>query len=182
MTLGQRTVLVAAEETGLSIGGASVSDRLDVQAGSLTIHLVDALVRVPTVREAVETESLEALRSLAARSGSQGLSVFGSRGGITLFAPTNRALGSVDTSTLSEGARLQILQRHLVAGAFTLEVAEQQNLMSRTDELLNVLPGAAGGYTLQGQNRARVPVVGGDMLLRDGMVHVIEGVVERSTE
>lgn len=177
--LGRRSLaLITDRGGGLLVGGAPLSSRRDIPASNGIIHVIESLVEVPTLLQAVRSDPELAGLGTLAEDLDRGLgALFLTRTGQTLLAPTNEALARVETSTAPD-ARLALFQRHLVPAPLTLSEMVGQRLRTRANQAFTVQvfdDGRANVATASGAVPLRLART--NVRFRDGTVHFLEALL-----
>jgi uncharacterized surface protein with fasciclin (FAS1) repeats len=173
-TLGGTTLTFAVDDDGtVTVNGDITVSPSGVQTTNGRVHpLTGVMLDVATVAERVQVTA--ATSALQTRLEDQGLMSALSSGTLTVFAPTDAALGTVDTTELNNNSALEnrILTYHVVAGQ-SLQAADIGEDMSvetleGTDLLLNA---GSGGVTLNGRSLLSTT----DIAASNGTIHLIDG-------
>jgi len=158
-----------------STGNTAHSVVLDIECSNGIVHIIDQVVTLPPVASSVVKASnlnylLEAL-SLAGL-----VDAVNNTAGITIFAPTDAAFKSagIDPKKVPVDALANILKYHVVpAVAFTTDIVDGAKIPTLQGTTLTVSHKA--GTNKFGVNGANVVVA--DVLLKNGVVHVIDQVL-----
>lgn len=170
-----------------TIGGAPLADTLDVVASNGIIHVLDGVMIPPTIFEAaVAVEDLGTL-AVAVSAASPGVaSTLDGPGPITVFAPVNSAFAKVSQEDINrllanQSALDDVLGYHVVSGqTLSTDLSDGQVIqMSNESELVvNVAGDTVSLRDLAGQT---VNVIGADIRLANGVVHLVDTVLSPET-
>jgi uncharacterized surface protein with fasciclin (FAS1) repeats len=133
--------------------------------------------QLPTVREVIDSNtSLSTLARLLANAGVQSL---GEAGPWTVFAPRNSAFaalpeGEVDRLLLPENrAELtRLMQLHVVAGSYPASALVNRTTTLATLSGLSIIVDGFNGLNVGGVN-----VVQPDVIARNGVIHILDGII-----
>jgi uncharacterized surface protein with fasciclin (FAS1) repeats len=133
--------------------------------------------QLPTVREVIDSNtSLSTLARLLANAGVQSL---GEAGPWTVFAPRNSAFaalpeGEVDRLLLPENrAELtRLMQLHVVAGSYPASALVNRTSTLTTLSGLSIIVDGFNGLNVGGVN-----VVQPDVMARNGVIHILDGII-----
>jgi len=173
---------------GVKINGVSNVTTADINATNGVIHVVDAVIGLPTVVTfATADPTFSTLVAALTRESSftfvSTLSKTGSPAPFTVFAPTNAAFGSlltelgaanlaaIPTATLSA-----TLNMHVVAGA-NVQSSSVTNNMAITTLGGNITAKTTGGVTLTDANNRVSNVVAANVQASNGVIHAIDKVI-----
>lgn len=171
-TLAQTSIKV----DGATIGGAPLSSTLDVEASNGTVHVIDAVMIPPTIPEAVAASAdLSTLLTAVGASSASTQDALGS-GPITVFAPVNSAFEGIDLGALSQEQVDAILTYHVVpAQVLSGDLSDGQVVTTANGATFTVDIG--DDVTLTDAAGGTVTVIGTDIRLLNGTVHLIDGVL-----
>ncbi|KZT57951.1 Fasciclin-domain-containing protein [Calocera cornea HHB12733] len=146
---------------------------------NLVIHVIDNVLSVPPALTDLTTANISALLS-AAESTNLADPVIASHG-LTIFAPTDMALTGA-LSALGEAAtNLTLIQavlgNHIVNGTtlYSSSLMSGSNLTSASGEPLMTMSNSSGMFVMSANSTAKV--VQSDILIENGVVHLIDGVL-----
>ncbi len=132
----------------------------------------------PTLREIIDQNA--SLSTLARALSTAGVQSLGEDGPFTIFAPRNSAFaalpeGTLDTLMLpSSNAELtQILQLHVVRGSYTAADLVNRTTTLQTLSGLSIIVDGFNGIHVGGVN-----VVQPDVLARNGVMHIVDGIIQ----
>ncbi|MDV7188208.1 fasciclin domain-containing protein [Lutibacter sp. TH_r2] len=187
---GENMNMYIDTSNGVRINGVSSVTGADNIVDNGVIHLVDAVIGLPTVVTFATADSTFSTLVAALTRGDQPdfVSTLSTANGtdpapFTVFAPTNTAFGDlltelgvselddIDTATLTA-----TLNHHVVAGANVMSSALMDNMIVTTlggDITANV----SGGATLTDANGRMSNIVAVDVQTANGIIHVIDKVI-----
>jgi len=183
--MGKSQVLEVIRNTqGVTIiygipGSVSYTARVtvaDVDCSNGIIHIIDSVLLIPDAPSVIATAA--GLTELTAALAKAGLvEAVDSLPGITIFAPTNAAFNAVGWRTLPVDVLSQVLLYHVVPDAVAYSNTLFNGLSVKTLQGGNIAIGvSAGGVTANGAS-----VVLADVLVKNGVVHVIDEVLLPAT-
>ncbi|MEL7368252.1 MAG: fasciclin domain-containing protein, partial [Myxococcota bacterium] len=179
-TLAKTSLAVDTGAMPITVGGAALSSTLDVRATNGIVHVMDEVIIPPTIIEAtVATEDLSSLEAAVLQS-SQGVQDTLGTGPLTVFAPTNAAFAAsgIDLSTIDQATLDDVLRYHVVTGQNTSdELTDGQTIVTASGDSLTVNV-SGGAVTLTDAAGNTVNVVTSDIRLLNGVVHIIDGVLD----
>ncbi|MCE2612593.1 fasciclin domain-containing protein [Flavobacteriaceae bacterium D16] len=169
---------------------ASVTvDGADIDASNGTIHIIDAVIPIPTLLQhgAINPNLTSLVVALGAADGDL-INVLSGDGPFTVLAPDNAAfdtflngadLGGVDTAVLS-----RILLNHVVDGAVSssdLVTAgagyTNTSVTGPGDNLMSLYFNTSAGVVFNGTSTATTA----DVVGSNGIIHVVDGVIDLPT-
>ncbi|KZT24329.1 FAS1 domain-containing protein [Neolentinus lepideus HHB14362 ss-1] len=159
------------------------------QYQNLHINVVDAVIDIPgSLEAALSSNNLSTLSTILSNvqvPNGQGslLSVLNDNArGFTLFAPTDSAIAAVQSQLSSlgnDGSGLaNLLGNHVINGtaAYSPNFMEQ-NYTSAAGEPLDVVANSTGVFVFSGNGSAKAMVTKPDVILRNGVMHIIDAVL-----
>lgn len=175
--------------SGVKINGISNVTTADVDASNGVVHIVDAVIGLPTVAAHAKANSnFTTLVSLLNRPGQPNFeSVLSNPGTYTVFAPTNDAFTALNTeleptggiAAVSADNITKILQYHVVSEANVLssQLTEGQNITpiltpSQTFQVL-----LSGGAKLKDASNRQCNIIATDVQCSNGIIHVLSKVL-----
>lgn len=181
-TLANTSAAVDASGTPVTVGGAALSETVDVEASNGIIHAMDAVIVPPTILEvAAATADLSSLVT-AVGTATLGAAVdpdtLAGDGPITVFAPTNAAFTAAGIDvTVATSTLTAVLTHHVVAGQYVSgDLTDGQTLTAANGTLTVNVAGDGSVSITDGQGNT-VNVVGADIRTLSGVVHLIDGVL-----
>jgi uncharacterized surface protein with fasciclin (FAS1) repeats len=131
----------------------------------------------PTIREVIDQNA--SLSTLARALSTAGVQSLGEDGPFTVFAPRNSAFAALPQGTLdllmlpSRQAELtQLLQLHVVRGTYTAADLVNRTTTLETLSGLRIIVDGFNGLHVGGVN-----VVQPDVVARNGVIHVVDGII-----
>ena len=173
-TLAGTTLTFAVAEDGtVTVNGGITVSPSGARTTNGRVHpLSGVMLDVTTIAERVQVTS--ATSALQARLEDQGLMSALSSGTLTVFAPSDAALGAVDTEALDNNSALEdrILTYHVVAGQNlrAADIGEDMNVETLEGTSL-ALNAGSGGVTINGRSVLSTP----DITASNGTIHLIDG-------
>ncbi len=177
-TLQGKEIKVTINESGVFVDNAKVTVA-DVVAGNGVVHVINAVLTIPTVTVVDVISRSADHNTLEAAVVAAGLApVLSGAGPFTVFAPTDAAFAALPAGTIPalladpSGALTDILKYHVLAGA--VKSTDLSNGMSATTLLgkdIKVTINAQGVFI----NNAKVTVA--DIMTDNGVVHVLDAVI-----
>lgn len=185
--------LTFSTTSGVSVNGANVVTP-DVDAANGVAHIIDSVLleRLDVLQRAIVTSDLELLQTAVTAASADiatALQGNGAGDGITVFAPSNAAFtalldanddGDVDSSELNAVDLDRVLQYHVLTGVTRAEDIPTQTTTVQTllGEPIDIVRNAdTGAVTLTLSDGSTVSVAAADIGVRNGIVHVIDGVL-----
>lgn len=152
----------------------STVSRADVNFTGGVIHIIDRLLTLPVAAD--ETLSAANLTSLRGALNATNLtSTVNETPNITVFAPTNEAIQNIGSAlaNLTSEQITDVLTYHVVAGTigYSSGLENGTELEAANGETLTIVVGDGGVYV----NNAKVVIA--DVLIANGVVHVIDNVL-----
>lgn len=170
-------------EGGVTINGGSTVSTADVTASNGVIHIVDAVIGLPTVVDHAAANSSFSSLVDALTTGTPGtdfVSVLSGDGPFTVFAPDNDAFSAF---TNPDGNALEnILSNHVISGAaaFSTALANSyvETLGTNADgDALSLYINTDNGVTLNGISS----VAAADVVATNGVIHAVDAVIDIPT-
>jgi transforming growth factor-beta-induced protein len=174
-TLEGGTINIGTDD-GVTVNGIPVNTT-DIQTENAVIHLIDApmLQRLDIVQRASVTEALSTVADAVETAGLAGSDspLRDDNNPVTVFAPLNPAFESIDADELTSNTDLltEVLTYHVVDGAVTSDQLSSGSVETLEGGSVDVQVGD-DGVTVDG-----VPVSTTDVQVRNGVVHLIDGLL-----
>ncbi len=174
--------------SGVVFNGVSTVETPDVQASNGIVHIVDAVIDLPTVVTFAAADPnfstlVEALTTLTPSV--DFVSVLSTQGGagddpFTVFAPTNAAFDAITVP--GESDLIPILQHHVVAGANVRSGDLTDGIMPTTlegDDITINLPGTGDNIAdvTDGLGNTGIGIDAVDVQAINGVIHVLDAVL-----
>lgn len=184
---GNNVSMYINTDNGVRINGVSSVTTPDVDASNGVVHIVDAVIGIPTVVTfATADPTFATLVTALTRDDLDAdyPAILSGDGPFTVFAPTNEAfgnlldelmiggLGDIDKATLTA-----VLESHVISGAN----ARSTDIM--TGDVITGLSGAEltvdfdGGTSLIDPRGREIPIVATDVQAGNGVIHAISEVI-----
>ena len=184
-TLANTSLAVDASGMPITVGGAALSGNLDIDASNGIVHLMDEVIVPPTILAAAQATTDLSTLVMAVGASSQAVQdTLASAGPLTVFAPNNTAFtnAGIDLMNTPQADLDQILRYHVISSQNTSdELTDGQTItMASGDELtVNV---SGGAVTLTDAAGNTFNVVTADLRLLNGVVHIIDGVLDPNAD
>jgi uncharacterized surface protein with fasciclin (FAS1) repeats len=176
-------------QSGVRINGVSSVSQANLDASNGVVHVVDAVIGLPTVAtHALANSNFTTLTSLLNRSGQPDFAAtLSGTGTFTVFAPTNAAFTALNTELAPGGTAsvsadniTKVLQYHVVSGANVLSTS-----LTNGQVVTPILGGSpAQSFTINltpariTDIRSRVSnIVAVDVQCSNGVIHVLDKVL-----
>ncbi len=175
--------LDTAANTQLTVADLPLSETLDVEASNGIIHVIDEVLLPPTILEAAAaTADLSTLVTAVDASSDDVKTALAAEGPITVFAPVNSAFAAIPeadlNALLADQAALDGVLTYHVAGGQTLagDLSDGQTItMANGSDVTVSIEGSSVSLVDAAGNASAV--VGTDIRLANGVVHLIDGVL-----
>jgi len=167
---------IAVDGGTVTVNGIPVSTT-DIQTENATIHLIDGVLldRIDIVERASITEGLETLTSAVQAAGLDASdSPLRNDDPVTVFAPVNSAFDPLDVDELTGDSEIlnRVLTHHAVSGQITSDQLSDGQTPTTLEGGSVEIGVSDGTVTVNG-----IPVSTADIQTRNGVVHVIDGVL-----
>jgi transforming growth factor-beta-induced protein len=168
---------------GVSFNGKSTVATADVNASNGVVHVVDAVIGLPTIVDhAVANSNFSSLvGSLTLDGNTVFTDLLSTPGDFTVFAPINDAFTAFENPNSNE--LNTILKNHVVAGAsvfsdqLTNSYVTTEATMPMTENKLNLYINIDNGVTLNGKSS----VIIADVVASNGVIHAVDQVIDLPT-
>ena len=175
-TLEGGNLNIAVDGGTVTVNGIPVSTT-DIQTENATIHLIDGVLldRIDIVERASITEGLETLTSAVQAAGLDASdSPLRNDDPVTVFAPVNSAFDPLDVDELTGDSEIlnRVLTHHAVSGQITSDQLSDGQTPTTLEGGSVEIGVSDGTVTVNG-----IPVSTADIQTRNGVVHVIDGVL-----
>jgi len=179
ITLEGGTLDIAVNNDTVTVNGIPVTTT-DIETENATIHLIDGVLlqRIDIVDRASITEGLGTLASAVQAAGLDASdSPLRNDDPVTVFAPVDGAFESLDVGELTGNSEIlnRVLPYHVVSGAVTSDQLSSGDVQTLEGGSITVQVGD-DGVTVNG-----IPVTTPNIQTRNGVVHLIDGVLLRRT-
>jgi uncharacterized surface protein with fasciclin (FAS1) repeats len=100
--------------------------------------------------------------------------------GFTLFAPNDAALMAARSSLPNISVEATVIGNHIINGStvYSSSLTKSANFTSSSGETLSFITNNTGTYVMSGSSVAKI--VKSDVLVKNGVVHVIDGVLDNT--
>ena len=170
---------------GVTFNGVSTVTQADIEATNGTIHIVDAVIGIPTVVTfAVADPSFSTLVTALTdlTPATDFVSTLEGEGPFTVFAPTNEAFSALPAIP-EEEALTQVLLYHVVGGNVTSsDLTNPGETTAETlqgDSITIILPGSEGNIAniTDASGATDIGIVAVDVQAGNGVIHVLNKVM-----
>ena len=170
---------------GVTFNGVSTVTQADIEATNGTIHIVDAVIGIPTVVTfAVADPSFSTLVTALTdlTQATDFVSTLEGEGPFTVFAPTNEAFSALPAIP-EEEALTQVLLYHVVGGNVTSsDLTNPGETTAETlqgDSITITLPGSEGNIAniTDASGATDIGIVAVDVQAGNGVIHVLNKVM-----
>ena len=169
--------------SGVNINGISNVTTADISASNGVIHIVDAVIGLPTIVDhALANSNLSSLVSALTAGGNTAFTdLLSTAGDFTVFAPTNAAFSNFSNPNDNELG--QILSNHVIVGATAMST-DLENMYVNTAATFNggssnlsMYINIDDGVTINGMST----VAAADIVASNGVIHVVDTVIDLPT-
>jgi uncharacterized surface protein with fasciclin (FAS1) repeats len=172
--------------SGVKLNGVAKVTTADVMASNGVIHVVDAVINLPTiVTHATANANFTSLVGALTKAGQPDfVSIFSGTGPFTVFAPTNDAFTAFNTELapggiagVSSANLTKVLQYHVVSGNILAASLTEGQMVStlQTPQKFTVL--LSGGAKIKDVNNRISTIVATDVQCSNGVIHVLNKVL-----
>ena len=172
--------------SGVKLNGVAKVTTADVMATNGVIHVVDAVINLPTiVTHATANANFTSLVGALTKSGQPDfVSILSGTGPFTVFAPTNDAFTAFNTELapggiagVSSANLTKVLQYHVVSGNILAASLTEGQIVStlQTPQKFTVL--LSGGAKIKDVNNRISTIVATDVQCSNGVIHVLNKVL-----
>jgi len=180
---GRNLSLFIDTASGVSINGVANVATADVEASNGIVHIVDAVIGLPTIVDhAVANPELSSLVGALTDGGNTTFTdlLSSSETNFTVFAPVNAAFEAYSNPNGYDIAN--VLSYHVISGdaAFSDELASGyvETLGTNDDgDFLNQYIGVDSGVAINGTSNVALA----DVVATNGVVHAVDGVIDLPT-
>ena len=171
--------------TGVRLNGVSSVVTPNIIASNGVVHVVDAVIGLPTVVTfaAADTNFSALAGALTAQGLVSTLNTTTTPAPFTVFAPTNAAFAALDAEipgvvgSLSSEQLTAVLTYHVVAGANVLSSTLTEGQVVPTFETGTLTVGLTGGAKLTDERGRVTNIVATDVQAANGVIHVLDNVL-----
>ena len=186
-TSGTNTMSMYVDLTsGVKLNGVAKVTTADVMASNGVIHVVDAVINLPTiVTHATANANFTSLVGALTKAGQpEFVSILSGTGPFTVFAPTNDAFTALNTELAPVGiagvstANLtKVLQYHVVSGNILAASLTEGQILSTLQTPQKFTVQLAGGAKIKDANSRISTIVATDVQCSNGVIHVLNKVL-----
>lgn len=157
--------------------GGNVNTTGNATAANFQIYIIDEVLSLPPTLGEAAGELLPSLAGLVEQAGL--LDPLEQAMGLTVFAPSNDAIaGLADTLATLNATQVQgVLANHVINGTtvFSTQLSESGPFISAGGQEFMFTTNDTGAYVMSGNASARI--IMSDVVIQNGVVHVIDGVL-----
>jgi len=186
-TSGTNTMSMYVDLTsGVKLNGVAKVTTADVMASNGVIHVVDAVINLPTiVTHATANANFTSLVGALTKAGQPNfVGILSGTGPFTVFAPTNDAFTAFNTELAPGGiagvstANLtKVLQYHVVSGNILAASLTEGQIVSTLQTPQKFTVQLAGGAKIKDANNRISNIVATDVQCSNGVIHVLNKVL-----
>ena len=172
--------------SGVKLNGVAKVTTADVIASNGVIHVVDAVINLPTiVTHATANANFTSLVGALTKAGQPNfVGILSGTGPFTVFAPTNDAFTAFNTELAPGGiagvstANLtKVLQYHVVSGNILAASLTEGQIVSTLQTPQTFTVQLAGGAKIKDANNRISTIVATDVQCSNGVIHVLNKVL-----
>jgi uncharacterized surface protein with fasciclin (FAS1) repeats len=186
-TSGTNTMSMYVDLTsGVKLNGVAKVTTADVMASNGVIHVVDAVINLPTiVTHATANANFTSLVGALTKAGQPNfVSILSGTGPFTVFAPTNDAFTAFNTELapggiagVSSANLTKVLQYHVVSGNILAASLTEGQIVSTLQTPQTFTVQLAGGAKIKDANNRISTIVATDVQCSNGVIHVLNKVL-----
>jgi uncharacterized surface protein with fasciclin (FAS1) repeats len=186
-TSGTNTMSMYIDLTsGVKLNGVAKVTTADVMASNGVIHVVDAVINLPTiVTHATANTNFTSLVGALTKAGQPDfVSILSGTGPFTVFAPTNDAFTAFNTELAPGGIAgvsstnlTKVLQYHVVSGNILAASLTEGQIVSTLQTPQTFTIQLAGGAKIKDVNNRISTIVATDVQCSNGVIHVLNKVL-----
>lgn len=186
-TSGMNTMSMYVDLTsGVKINGVAKVTSADVIATNGVIHIIDAVINLPTiVTHATANVKFTSLVGALTKAGQPNfVSILSGAGPFTVFAPTNDAFAAFNielapggVAAVSDSNLTKVLQYHVVNGNILAASLTEGQIVSTLQIPQTFKVQLAGGAKIKDVNNRISPIAATDVQCSNGVIHVINNVL-----
>jgi len=173
-------------DAGVKLNGVSNVTTADIKASNGVIHIVDAVIGLPTiVTHATANSNFTSLVGALTSAGQPDfVSILSGTGPFTVFAPTNDAFTSLNTelapggiASVSASNLTKVLQYHVVSGNILAGSLTDGQIVNTLQTPQTFTVQLAGGATIKDVNNRTSNIIATDVQCSNGVIHVLDKVL-----
>jgi uncharacterized surface protein with fasciclin (FAS1) repeats len=186
-TSGMNTMSLYVDLTsGVKLNGVAKVITADVMASNGVIHVVDAVINLPTiVTHATANANFTSLVGALTKAGQPNfVSILSGTGPFIVFAPTNDAFTVLDTELapggiagVSSANLTKVLQYHVVNGNILAASLTEGQIVSTLQMPQTFTIQLAGGAKIKDANNRISTIIATDVQCSNGVIHVLNKVL-----
>jgi uncharacterized surface protein with fasciclin (FAS1) repeats len=186
-TSGTNTMSLYVDLTsGVKLNGVAKVTTADVMASNGVIHVVDAVINLPTiVTHATANANFTSLVGALTKAGQPDfVGILSGTGPFTVFAPTNDAFTAFNTELapggiagVSSANLTKVLQYHVVSGNILAASLTEGQMVSTLQTPQKFTIQLAGGAKIKDVNNRISTIVATDVQCSNGVIHVLNKVL-----
>ncbi|MBF2708724.1 fasciclin domain-containing protein [Flavobacterium soyangense] len=186
-TSGTNTMSMYVDLTaGVKLNGVAKVTTADVMASNGVIHIVDAVINLPTiVTHATANANFTSLVGALTKAGQPNfVGILSGTGPFTVFAPTNDAFTALNTELapggiagVSSANLTKVLQYHVVNGNILAASLTEGQVVSTLQTPQTFTVQLAGGAKIKDANNRISTIVATDVQCSNGVIHVLNKVL-----
>ena len=168
--------------SGVTLNGVSNVSTPDIEATNGIIHIVDAVIGLPTIVDhAVANPNFSSLVGALTSYGTTFTDLLSTPGDFTVFAPDNTAFGAFTNP--NSNSLDQILSNHVIPGATAMSSGLENMYVNTaatfngTMDYLSMYINTDSGVTINGNSS----VTAADVVASNGVIHVVDAVIDLPT-
>lgn len=168
--------------SGVTLNGVSNVSTPDIEATNGVIHIVDAVIGLPTIVDhAVANPNFSSLVGALTSYGTTFTDLLSTPGDFTVFAPDNTAFGAFTNP--NSNSLDQILSNHVIVGATAMSAGLESMYVNTaatfngTMDNLSMYINTDSGVTINGGSN----VTAADVVASNGVIHAVDTVIDLPT-
>jgi len=168
--------------SGVTLNGVSNVSTPDIEATNGVIHIVDAVIGLPTIVDhAVANPNFSSLVGALTSYGTTFTDLLSTPGDFTVFAPDNTAFGAFTNP--NSNSLDQILSNHVIVGATAMSAGLENMYVNTaatfngTMDNLSMYINTDSGVTINGGSN----VTAADVVASNGVIHAVDTVIDLPT-
>lgn len=186
-TSGTNTMSMYVDlSSGVKLNGVAKVTIADVMATNGVVHVVDAVINLPTiVTHAIANPNFTSLVGALTKAGQPDfVTILSGTGPFTVFAPTNDAFTAFNTELapggiagVSNANLTKVLQYHVVSGNILASSLTEGQVVNTLQTPQTFMIQLAGGAKIKDVNNRISTIVATDVQCSNGVIHVLNKVL-----
>lgn len=186
-TSGMNTMSLYVDLTsGVKLNGVASVSTPDIKASNGYIHIVDAVINLPTiVTHALANKNFTSLVGALTKAGQPDfVNILSGTGPFTVFAPTNDAFVALNTELAPEGiagvsaeSLTKVLLYHVVSGNILAASLTEGQIVNTKQDPQSFSIQLTGGAKIKDNNDRISTIVATDVQCSNGVIHVLNKVL-----